>query len=161
MNQDFFVVLLAEYFPYLVAAGFAVFAFLRSGTSLLGKVTLLAQGFGAAFVARGLVGVIRLFVHRPRPFVADPALTPLFTEASYSFPSGHSAFFFALATVAFCYDRRAGIWFYLAAFAIGAARVLAHVHYATDILGGAILGALVGWFVYSFLPPRQKETATP
>lgn len=139
MGTDSIIIFFAEYFPYIVAGGFIVYALARS------KWRFLIEGFLAGFLARGGVELIRLFVHRPRPFVADPSLIPLISESSYSFPSGHTAFFFALATIVYAHNKRVGYWFFAASAAIGLARVLAGVHYMSDILGGALLGIAVGY----------------
>lgn len=157
----------AEYFPYLLLALFLVFAFRQKRNSLSispllpplttpqrvaplwqgsrgERIRLVAEGFCAALVSRGLVEAIRLFVYRLRPFVADSSIAPLISEASFSFPSGHAAFFFALSTVIYLRNKRLGIWFYAASAVIGVARVAAGAHYPTDILGGAVLGIAVG-----------------
>lgn len=133
----------AEQFPYLVAAAFAAFVLTRSVSQKERWITLV-EGFGAALVSRGVVEVIRFFVSRPRPFVADPSIIPLISEASFSFPSGHAAFFFALSAVAYAHDKRWGAWFFAASAVIGLARVAAGIHYPLDILAGAALGVIVG-----------------
>lgn len=140
------VVFFAEYFPYLVAALFVFFVIFRVLLQR-DKWLLLGAGFGAALVARGAVEVIRLFVERSRPFVNSETVVALLSETSYSFPSGHAAFFFALSTVVFLYNRRWGWWFFAASTIIGIARIAAGVHYPTDILGGAVLGIMVGYLV--------------
>lgn len=161
------IVFFAQYFPYLLLALFLVFAFRQKLNSLSisplltpltppqrvaplwqgsrgERIRLVAEGFCSALLARGAVEALRLFIHRPRPFVADPSIVPLISEASFSFPSGHAAFFFALSTVIYLHNKRLGIWFYVTSAVIGVARVAAGVHYPTDILGGAVLGIAVG-----------------
>ncbi len=148
MSTNTLLVFFAEYFPYLVAAVFVILALWPRAASIGWR--FLIEGLLAGFFARGGVELIRLFVHRPRPFIADSSIIPLISESSYSFPSGHAAFFFALAAVVYLHNRRAGIWFFAAAAAIGLARVLAGVHYISDILGGALLGLAVGYGVWRF-----------
>jgi undecaprenyl-diphosphatase len=43
------------------------------------------------------------------------------------------------------YNKKISIWFFVAAFLIGLARVFTGVHYPLDILGGAVIGIFVGW----------------
>lgn len=62
--------------------------------------------------------------------------------ASWSFPSGHSAASFAAATVVFAYFRRWGAAALGLAALIAFSRVFLFVHYPTDVLAGAALGAL-------------------
>lgn len=145
---DSAVIFFANYFPYLLGLAFVVcVSRVRVAKE---RWWFLAQGLLASLIARGGVEVFRLFVHRPRPFVNDPAIIAFLNEASYSFPSGHASFFFALSTVVYLYNKRWGIWFYVASTLIGFARIVAGVHYPTDILGGAVLGIGVGLVVHRF-----------
>jgi len=86
---------------------------------------------------------IKIFFPTLRPYLTDgqPVLT-LTVPQDASFPSQHTALAFALAVTIFMHDRRVG-WFYLiGAFAVGAARVLANVHYPVDIVVGALIGTI-------------------
>jgi len=136
----------AEYFPYLVVVAFLYCAF-RSRQAFFERIHLFVEGVGAGIVARIGVEAIRFFIHRPRPFVDNSAITALITETSYSFPSGHTTFFFALATTVYLHNKRWGIWFYIAGIIIGFARVFAGVHYFSDIVVGAVLGIAVSMCV--------------
>lgn len=147
---DSAVIFFAQYVPYLVAVLFLVFVFSRA-LSRKEKLLLFCEGFGAALLSRGVVELIRLVVHRPRPSVDYHSLVGLLPEYSFSFPSGHAAFFFALSTVVYVYNKRWGWWLYGASALIGVARVAAGVHYLTDILAGAALGAVVGYLAVRLL----------
>lgn len=153
-------VFLAHYLPWLVSAAFVVFVWRGSQTARL-KTLLLAEGFGAAALAWLGALFIRLFIHRPRPFVADQSILALLEKTSYSFPSGHAAFFFALSTIVYIYDKRWGAWFFVASAFIGLARVAAGVHYPTDILGGAALGVVTGYLIHRLLCIRPGFPLTP
>ena len=97
----------------------------------------------AAAVSRLVfVEIIRYFYHRPRPYLVQH-IQPLIDETSWSFPSGHAAFMFVLATVVFFKHRMWGIVMYVLAILTGIGRVMAHVHWTSDIIGGAALGILV------------------
>lgn len=144
------VIFLAEYLPYFVVIAFLYFAF-RSRQAFFERMHLFAEGVGAAIIARGFVEVFRFFIHRPRPFVDDHAIVALLNETSYSFPSGHATFFFALSTVVYFYDKRWGVWFFFASTVISLARIMGGVHYLTDIIGGVILGIFVSILTHSFL----------
>ena len=155
------VVFFAQYFPYLVAALFLFFALSRV-LPQREEWTLLGEGLGSALLARfGFVPLIRAFVERPRPFVDNPAIVTLFNEASYSFPSGHAAFFFALSTVVFLYNKRWGFWFYAASVVIGLARIVAGVHYPTDVIGGAVLGVAVGFLAHRYFARETPHLNPP
>src|SRR6185369_2002669 len=110
-----------------------------------------------------VVNTVKQSVSRPRPFVTQPdaRLYLLDTHefkagAGYvaplpdgslppkanrrSLPSAHSANWFALATVAFCFYRRSAKFMFPLAAAVAFSRVYNGVHYPTDVTVGAILG---------------------
>ena len=157
--MEMLIVFLAKYFPYVVAGLFVIFALTRS-QARKARILLFCEGAVAALLSRGVVEIVRLFVHRPRPFVADLSIVPLISETSFSFPSGHAAFFFAFSTVVFLHNKRWGVWFYIASTVIGLARVAAGIHYPTDILGGAALGIIIGLAAVRirgyFRPPESQ-----
>ena len=87
---------------------------------------------------------------RPRPFVMHPELMPITLEADASFPSGHTSAAFSLATsLSLNYPK----WYIIApsflwASATGYSRMYMGVHYPTDVLAGAVLGAGTSWLAY-------------
>lgn len=135
------VVFFSEYSGYvLLAAALAVLLRQRKRYMLVG-----AQMLGAVVLSRGVfTETIRFFWDRQRPFV-ERNIQPLIEHAaSPSFPSGHAAFFFALATVVYAHDKRLGVFCFAGAAAMGIARVLAGIHWSSDIAGGAAIGILSG-----------------
>ena len=116
----------------------------------------------AGVVSRGVfVEIIRHFYHRQRPYLVQN-IQPLLNETSWSFPSGHASFMFAIATVVFIKNRRLGVVMFILSILTGWGRVMAHVHWTSDIIGGAVLGILVGLGVYylalKIWNPRQPDT---
>lgn len=91
-----------------------------------------------------LVGILKWLVARPRPVLAmiEPLLVPL---DQYSFPSGHAAIAMMLATLSFTLDRRVGYVGVILAVLIGVSRVLAGVHYPSDVVVGWAAGVVIGW----------------
>lgn len=79
---------------------------------------------------------------RERPYVEHPRSLVLFTPPSHdaSFPSDHATAAFAIAVAVFCFHRRIGTVFLVAAAAIAVSRVLLGMHYPTDVLAGALTG---------------------
>jgi undecaprenyl-diphosphatase len=132
-------VFFARYAPYLLAFGFLI---LLAGANDWRKRWLLAlEAALAVLLARGIVTeAIRFFVSRPRPFEVLRIETLIPQEGGGAFPSGHAAFFFALATLVFLYNRRWGLAYLFFALLIGIARVFSGIHWPADI----ILGMLVG-----------------
>ena len=89
-----------------------------------------------------LVGdvAIKHFVMRIRPYLVIPGAPTLDTlkyPISYSFPSGHSFFFFAGATVLFRSCRRLGIAAYGLACVVAFSRMYLFMHFPSDVLTGA------------------------
>lgn len=66
--------------------------------------------------------------------------------SSWSFPSGHTAAAFAAATGLTLATRKAsvGIPVFIAAALMGFTRLYLHVHYCTDVIGGALAGIIYG-----------------
>ena len=96
--------------------------------------------------------ILKIIFHAPRPFVTHLDVRPLILETPYtSFPSGHATLFFALATAIYLYDKRAGYVFYVLATLIAISRVVVGVHYPVDIIAGAAIGVLVGYFTHKCL----------
>ena len=78
----------------------------------------------------------------------DPVTGKVLTDSAWSFPSGHATFFFAMATAIYLYNKKWGIWFFVGAILISIGRVIAGLHYPSDILGGAIIGAFVAYVTF-------------
>ena len=108
---------------------------------------VIFQSLLAGFLARfGIVELIRLFWLRPRPFIENE-VNLLLEHNEASFPSGHAAFFFAISTIVYHYNKKAGIGFFIASFLISISRVFVGIHWPLDILAGAIIGIFSGWLV--------------
>ena len=103
---------------------------------------------------------LKALFERPRPPLRYPepkTLVPLPHDAS--FPSGHAATSFAAATMlSFGFPRFAPFLYVLAA-AVAFSRVYVGVHYPLDVLGGALLGALVAIALRLLLKDRQRSRA--
>lgn len=148
---DMAVIFLAKYLPYLLVM--AVIFFVLRHKVWKEKILVFITVALSLILSRGiLTEVIRFFYDRPRPFEALN-FTPLFLDSNPSFPSGHAAFFFALAFAVFYFNRKWGSWFLIFAFVNSLARVISGVHWPSDILGG--IGAALFSFgvVYILLKP--------
>ena len=131
------IIFLGEYFAYILVAGVLVFWWQNRKV----HPRFLLQTIAAAILSRGIITeAVRLFWDRPRPFIEN-SITPLIEHAaSPSFPSGHAAFFFALGAIIYSYNKKAGMLFLLGVTILSVARVLAFLHWPSDILAGAIIG---------------------
>jgi undecaprenyl-diphosphatase len=102
---------------------------------------------GLALAAAKLISEL---VDRARPFVADADGVHLFSAhaADPGFPSDHATAAFAIATAIVLRKRGWGIFALGAATVLSVGRVALGVHYPSDVLAGAALGAaaaLVLW----------------
>lgn len=134
----------------LFAAVLAAVFVLARGPARRGARRLAAAAGGSAAVALAVAQVVSRLVHRPRPFVVHPAALHLFSAhaADPGFPSDHATAAFAIATAVLLRDRRWGAVAMVLACVLAAGRVAMGVHYPTDVLAGAALGAacaLVLW----------------
>lgn len=115
----------------------------------------VAAGLSAALGLAAAQVVSRL-VDRPRPFVAHPHAVHLFSHhaADPGFPSDHATAAFAIAVALLLRDRRWGAVVLVAAVVLAVGRVGMGVHYPTDVIGGAALGALAALVLHA--PPVRR-----
>lgn len=158
---DYVGIFLAHYFEYflwLVIALLLVINFKKYWK-------MVVEAFATAVFTRFILAeIIRWLWFRPRPFVSQNII-PLINQSPLesSFPSGHASFYFALSTIVYCYNKKAGILFYIASSLIVLARVFVGIHWPSDILAGAVLGILMGYILnklfrkYSHLFPFYKN----
>lgn len=112
---------------------------------------LLKKGIyigGSLLVDMAATYALKKIIDRPRPFITYPDdITPYMHLESASFPSGHASFAFATATsLSISFPK----WYVIApaytwACAVGYSRMNLGVHYPSDILAGAVLGAGSAW----------------
>jgi undecaprenyl-diphosphatase len=103
------------------------------------------------FTAGGVATLVKDASQRPRPSLVDPEVHPLVAVPhSYAMPSGHAATAFAAAVAVGLVHQRLRAPLLALAAMIAISRVWLGVHYLTDVLAGAAVGALVAiplWLV--------------
>jgi undecaprenyl-diphosphatase len=120
-------------------------------------IAAVSVGIGSLVVA-----LLKETVDRPRPAHADPGIdTAVGTPGSPSFPSGHTATAFAAAAVVGAFYPRLRWPLYALAALVGMSRIYLGVHFALDVVAGAILGLSIGLcIVWAVRKGRQRLTAT-
>ncbi len=150
----------AEYFPYFLVFG-AIFLIFKE-RDFKARWRFFSLAALSVLFSRGiLTEVIRFFYYRPRPFLADDSVVAFINHSpTSSFPSGHAAFYFALALAVFSVDRKRGWYFIGGAAVVGLARIFAGAHWPSDIIGGAAAAA-IGFFAAKrlLLPFAPLENA--
>ncbi|HAM73986.1 MAG TPA: hypothetical protein DCM86_20365 [Verrucomicrobiales bacterium] len=102
-----------------------------------------------------LINVIKAALHRPRPFLTlEEARVLVGRGGSGSFPSSHASTWFAAVVLTALYYPARWRWVLLVAGLVSFSRVYVGVHYPSDVLGGALLGAM-----YTFLLFKGAESA--
>lgn len=120
---------------------------LITGIGLLKHDSLLIRNglyIGASIlVAGGISTVLKYGIKRERPFYTYPEIEKLTSAGSPSFPSGHTSDAFSVATsLSLAFPK----WYVIApafvwAGAMGYSRMHLGVHYPSDVLAGALIGA--------------------
>ena len=154
---------------------------------LAGRLEAALRGLASIFIivaAAGLADdVLKIVFGRARPYLwlaGDDSGFGFFRYSAKfaSFPSGHTTTSFAAALAIGMVLPRYKPWFLLAAFLIAVSRIVLDVHYLSDVIAGALLGAMVavllgkwlerlGWlprrtaqdsFAHGVVPEGSKKT---
>ena len=119
-----------------------------------GKKPNQALRFSALMGVESLIvnQLIKRQFNRSRPGSADDNVSKyqLREPITSSFPSGHASAAFCAATVLARQTRIGNIWFVPAAF-ISMSRVHVRLHHASDLVGGALIGSILGKLTHRFI----------
>lgn len=146
---DGLIVFFSAYLQYLLAVVFLLFLFFSAHPKRKKSYIFWTTACSIIIARFGITEIIRIFYQRPRPFMTYQ-VHQLLAENEWSFPSGHAAFFFAMAAAIYFYNKKWGIGFFLAAMVISISRIIAGVHYPSDIIGGMLVGVAVAYLVFYF-----------
>lgn len=102
--------------------------------------------------------IVKNLVARVRPFETYGFLVPLGTAPhGWSFPSVHSTFAFATATVIFGNYRKIGIAALLIAVMVAFSRLYMGAHYPTDVLVGSVFGIIFALLAHYLIYPACEK----
>src|SRR5580765_3631776 len=128
----------AFFYPAIVILGLLL---LWKGRSQ-GVICILMLALAVGLCDGWICQLIKEVVARPRPFLTLNDVHCLIGKGgSFSMPSSHAANWFAAVMVVAVYYRRS-LWFMVpAALLVSFSRVYNGVHYPSDVLVGALVGA--------------------
>lgn len=147
----------------LSAAAFGVGTAVEDET--LARIGL--RSLEALLVAEVVVQPVKLMVGRRRPLEDEASSTEFdpfrFDTGWHSFPSGHAAQAFAVASVLSVELGAESPWVpftaYPAAGLIAASRVVGQKHWLTDVVAGSVAGLFAGHFVERWNRDRESRGA--
>lgn len=126
--------------PIGVPTAMGIYALVKKDQPLLKDAVYIGT---SVIEALGITYAFKYTFDRQRPFEKYPGrIHPIEKEDSPSFPSGHTAAAFSLATsLSITYPK----WYVIApsavwACGVGLARINQGVHYPSDVLTGAVIG---------------------
>lgn len=107
-------------------------------------------------VVNVLIKLVQVYYFRPRPFATETVKLLFYRPSVSSFPSEPVATLFCFVAGVWGFNRPVGRAWLAVATAFALSRVLAGVHYPSDIIGGALLGVFCTW-----LPMRYVRLLDP
>jgi len=129
------------------------------------EMTFKSYELISATVISSIISIsLKISRDRDRPFVTYSDITKYSKGGSKSFPSGHTSMAFTTATsISLMYPK----WYviapsYLWASSIGYSRMYLGVHYPTDVLAGALIGAgssIGSHYLFKYLKNRKVKSA--
>ncbi len=129
------------------------------------NATLKNKGYyiGSTLLSSAVITTtLKFTIDRERPFVTYPEIQKLTGAGSASFPSGHTSEAFATATsLSLAFPK----WYVIApayvwAGAAGYSRMHLGVHYPSDVLVGALVGAGSAWLCHELNKHLQNKKAS-
>ncbi len=98
-----------------------------------------------AFITCIISYVFKFIILRDRIFAKD---IPIIGLPDYSFPSTHTALVFFMIPLVWHMKRKYFFAFLIGAIFVAFGRIYLAEHYLSDVMGGALLGLILGFYAY-------------
>jgi undecaprenyl-diphosphatase len=101
--------------------------------------------------SQGIVQVFKNSINRKRPYLVIPDVNTFWKclLEDYSFPSGHTTAGFSLAVAVAINFPSYRFVSYSLATAVGISRIYTGMHYPSDVISGALLGAISAFLTHA------------
>lgn len=144
-SVDFVAIFFGQY------AGYALLIFLFCLSFWSNRIELFIMPLLAGIAGRLINECVYFFYKRPRPSEIEK-IVPLIKNPDHpSFPSSHSAFFFAVATMVAFFSLPLGLIFLLVTLLVVFSRIVCGVHWPLDILIGIVVGCMSAFIIYMLI----------
>lgn len=146
---DMVMLLVTNLGGVIFTIGFTLFLIIwgNGDTKLLGFKVLVAL-----FTTTFFVQILKKIVSRERPYnILDNINTFNIEMKDYSFPSGHTAASFSIATILYLNIPQLLIPVMLLALMVGISRIYLAVHYPSDVVVGMIVGCISSMIINSHI----------
>ena len=154
---DQLIVLGAKYLIWVVCLIALWFMIKRSEEERKKVIILAIITLPISYVVAKILGH---FYYDPRPFVENN-FVPLIPHAmDNGFPSDHTLFASAIASVIYASNKKWGTGLFILALLVGISRVLAGVHHGVDIIGSLIITIAITVVVYRIVEKYSKKQQT-
>lgn len=158
-------IFLTELKFFIIPIAFVIGALLTIG-GRKGRLMVVALLLAVLLADQISAHCIKPWVRRTRPCnVLPDDRTPYGKSSALSFPSSHATNIAAVMMVLGLGFTEWSWAFALWAFLVGLSRIYLGLHYPTDVLGGWVLGAVLGWISWSLVfhvgSPWEKNEERP
>lgn len=92
-----------------------------------------------------VIKAVQQVYFRPRPFASEQVTLLFYRPSVSSMPSEPVATLFCFVTGAWLFNRRVGVALLAVVIAFSLSRLIAGVHYPSDLIVGAFLGIICTW----------------